>query len=296
MGLYIAPIPTLCWLLAAARWSGGTKASRKNPVRVRGSYANIVEDTFCQYEEQIVDLITTHNVERVFFTGHSLGGGLANVAHLVVRGQLALGKAKLLGSGSPWTHPKLDEVAWLACTFAAPETIVRPPEATQLIKDLDNWSYNIVDGCDAVPRGLMLTYLGDLLKNVVLPDNGPKTEDVEVLNTLPLFGTLLNTIGENKINDGDVPTRDDNVTKTYKGSGLTTVMRQFTHTGTVVYKPPFSSCQYLKGNDINGTLDQAWGWNTKLPTKFLPPGLARKYNLALLDVAHAYYEKFEFDK
>merc|ERR1711935_863293 len=112
-----------------------------------------------------------------------------------------------------------------------------------------------------------------------LPDNGPKTED-EVLNTLPLFGTLLNTIGENKINDDDVPTRDDNVTKTYKGSGLTTVMRQFTHTGTVVYKPPFSSCQYLKGNDINGTLDQAWGWNTKLPTKFLPPGLARKYNLA----------------
>ena len=84
----------------------------------------------------------------------------------------------------------------------------------------------------------------------MLPDSGPKTED-EVPKTLPLFGTLLNTIGENKINDDDVPTRDDNVTKTYKSSGLTTVMRQFTHTGTVVYKKgPFSSCQYLKGNDM----------------------------------------------
>ena len=287
MGLYIAPNPTLCWLLAAARWSGGTKASRKNPVRARGAYANIVEDTFCQYEDEIVDLIMTHKVKRVFFTGHSLGGGLANIAHLVVRGQLALGKANLLGSGSPWNKLDSDhQVDWLACTFAAPATIIRPPEATQLITDLDDSSYNIVDGCDAVPRGLMLTYLGDLLKNVVLPDNGPKTED-EILNTLPLFGTLLNTIGENKINDDDVPTRDDNVTKTLKSSGLTTVMSQFTHTGTVVYKPPFSPNMYLKGrNDIYGTLDQAWGWNTKTRTD----------NLGLLDLAHAYYEKFEFDK
>ena len=229
--------------------------------RAHGAYTNIVEDTFCRHEDAIVGLITKHNVTRVFFTGHSLGGGVANVAHLVVRGQLALGLAGLLGSGSPWTKfkPKLAEIDWLACTFAAPATIVRPADRvptrgdgdTQLIKDLDDSSYNIVYGCDAVPRCPgMLTYLGDLLKNVVLPGIGLKTED-EVLNTLPLFGILLNTIGENKINDDDVPTRDDNVTKTLKNSGLTTVMRQFTHTGTVVYKKgPFSSCQYLKGNDM----------------------------------------------
>ena len=129
----------------------------------------------------------------------------------------------------------------------------------------------------------------------MLPDSGPKTED-EVPKTLPLFGTLLNTIGENKINDDDVPTRDDNVTKTYKSSGLTTVMlvmRQFTHIGTVEYKKgPFSSCHYLKGNDINGTLDQAWGWQTKL----LNEKLALEIKLGLLANAHAYYEKFEFAK
>ena len=62
-------------------------------------------------------LIETHKVERAFFIGHSLGGGIANVAHLVVRGQLKK-------AGSPWA--KLDgKVTWLACTFAALQTIVR---------------------------------------------------------------------------------------------------------------------------------------------------------------------------
>ena len=287
----INPHP-LCWLLAAARWSGGTEP---DITRAHGMYANFVENTFCQYENQIVDLITKHSVKRVFFTGHSLGGGLANVAHLAVRGQLALGQADLLGSGSPWTNPKLaeDQVEWLACTFAAPATMVRPPAGTPqaLIKVLDGSSYNIVYGCDAVPRGLgMLTYLDGLLKTV-LPEvpkalktlkalKGLKTEN-EVLNVLPLFGILLNTIGKNDDDDDDGVTE---LVKTLKNSGVTTVMRQFTHTGTVVYKKGrLFSYKYLKGNDIDGTLDQPWTW--------LDVPLA---DLEDLNSAHAYYEKFEF--
>ena len=266
-------------MLAAARWSGGTEP---DITRAHGMYANFVENTFCQYENAIVDLITTHKVKRVFFTGHSLGGGVANIAHLVVRGQLALaGQAGRLGSGSPWTNTNLAEVKWLACTFAAPATIVRPAAGTQLIKDLDDSSYNLVFGCDAVPRGLgMLTYVGDLLKTVVLPDNGPKTKD-EVLNTLPFF--LLNNVGKNEI---------DPVTL-LKNSGVTTVMSQFTHIGTVVYKESLggkdSSYNYLFGKiEINGELDQAWKWSPLIKTP-----KARAGKLAL---AHAHYTKFEFIK
>ena len=263
-------------MLAAARWSGGTEP---DITRAHGMYANFVENTFCQYENAIVDLITTHKVKRVFFTGHSLGGGLANVAHLAVRGQLALGQAGLLGSGSPWTNPNLaKEVKWLACTFAAPATIVRPPAETQLIKDLDDSSYNIVVGCDAVPRGLgMLTYLDDVLKSVVLPLIGQKTKD-EVLNTLPFF--LLNTAGKNGVDP----------VKLLKSSGTTTVMRQFTHIGTVVYKKPvredFSyEYIYLLGKtEISGELDQAWKWESTIPF----------YRAAELVRAHAYYKEFEF--
>ena len=156
---------------------------------------------------------------------------------------------------------------------------------SQLIKDLDDSSYNIVFGCDAVPRGLgMLKYLGDLLETVVLPDNGPKTKD-EVLNTLPIF--LLNNVGKNEIDD-------DNAVKTLKSSGTTTVMSQFTHIGTVVYKKgPLSlkGVQYLKDNAINKELDQAWKWAT-LPNKTKET----EANIGLLISAHAHYTKFEFIK
>ena len=104
-------------------------------------------------------LIETHKVERAFFTGHSLGGGVANVANLVVRGQLQKG-------GSPWA--KLEgKVTWSACTFAAPQTIVRlyePEETPPLMADLDASSYNVVYGCDAVPRLSFLKYVGALLE------------------------------------------------------------------------------------------------------------------------------------
>ena len=227
MGLYIAPNPTLCWLLAAARWSGGTKASRKNPVRARGAYANIVEDTFCQYEDEIVDLIMTHKVKRVFFTGHSLGGGLANVAHLAVRGQLALGQADLLGSGSPWTNPKLDKVDWLACTWASPQTIVRlsePEKPPPLIKELDASSYNIVYGCDIVPRAAMLAFLGNVLEIVVpqIKVNKDEPEDIPgsvkklfALKKLPLGG---------------------NVVEYLKNDGTAYVAKNLTHVGKVLYQ------------------------------------------------------------
>ena len=56
-------------------------------------------------------------VTRAFITGHSLAGGMANIAHLFV-------KAGAKKAGSPWA--KLDgKVTWLACTFASPVTIVR---------------------------------------------------------------------------------------------------------------------------------------------------------------------------
>ena len=93
--------PTARPLLAATRWSSET-----NDILAHGAYTNLVENTFSLHEDAIVDLIEKHKVERAFLTGHSLGGGLANVAHLVVRGQLKK-------AGSPWA--KLNgKVAWLS--------------------------------------------------------------------------------------------------------------------------------------------------------------------------------------
>eukprot|EP00964_Phaeocystis_antarctica_P104266 scaffold69404_cov60-Phaeocystis_antarctica.AAC.2 len=145
---------------STTRWSTETKQTRAH-----GAYVNLVEDTFARHEDAIVALARLHKVKRAFFTGHSLGGGLANVAHLAVRGQL--NKA-----GSPWAELK-GKVTWLAYTFAAPQTIVRkytPENTPRLMADLDDSSYNVVYGCDVVPRFPgMLKYLGAIVE-IVAPD------------------------------------------------------------------------------------------------------------------------------
>jgi len=178
-----------------------------------------------------VHLIKKHNVSRAFFTGHSLGGGIANVAHLVVRAQLKK-------TGSPWAE--LDgTVNWLACTFAAPQTIVRkydpslPPPS--IVHDLDASAYNIVYGCDPVPRPGMLAYVGNFLEIVFPMIIG---EDIEgIVKKHPKLGflKLLNLVFE----DGAV-----GAVKLLK-NGTAGIMNKLTHVGTVVYQ----KSEYGSGED-----------------------------------------------
>ena len=213
-------------MLAASRWSGETK-----DIRAHGAIVNLVEHTFSLNEDAIVGLIETHKVERAFFTGHSLGGGIANVAHLVVRAQLKK-------AGSPWA--KLDgKVTWLACTFAALQTIVRlypsmeniPP----LIADLDASSYNIVYGCDPIPRApSMYKYLGAVVEHVL-----PKLIEERTTDKIPVLGLLTKAV-KNRAEDmvgGAVDGAIDMLTK----DGLVEVMSHFTHVGVVIYQAPEAS-------------------------------------------------------
>ena len=176
-------------------------------------------------------LIKKHNVERAFFTGHSLGGGIAHVAHLVVRAQLKK-------TGSPWAELNGSRtVNWLACTFAAPPTIVRkydPSLTPPLILDLDAFAYNIVYGCDPVPRPGMLAYIGNFLEIVVRKIR----EDIEgIVKKHPKLGflKLLNLVFE----DGAV-----GAVKLLK-NGTAGIMNKLTHVGTVVYQ----KSEYGSGED-----------------------------------------------
>ena len=200
-------------------------------------------------------LIKKHEVERAFFTGHSLGGGLANVAHLVVRGQLQK-------AGSPWAELKNIKLALSACTFAAPQTIVRLYEADpppQLVVDLDASSYNIVYGCDAVPRlPGMLKFMGDLVEKVVPKVLTKKLEEKKAAH-LPWWAMFRNLAGskalgvvENKLKDKGVGA----AVRFLKDKGIAEVVRHYTHQGTVVYLAP-GAVKYvqLKGAEINETLD-----------------------------------------
>ena len=238
--------------LAASRWSGVT-----DKVCAHGAYVNLVEDTFARHEVDIVDLIQHHKVKRVFLTGHSLGGGIANIAHLVVRGQLKK-------AGSPWAK-LVDQVTWLACTFASPQTIVRKydpetmsDEATKtLVSELDTSSYNFVYGCDAVPRILgMLKYLGGLLETVVpkIADDGLNNvvNGLSWVKKLVTHGILRVANAEQRIDDAGQA-----AVKLLKSNGLSEVVAQFTHIGMVVYQAPEAKeYQYLVGKaDIDEVLD-----------------------------------------
>jgi len=211
-----------------------------------------------------VELIKKHKVERAFFTGHSLGGGLANVAHLFVRGQLKK-------AGSPWAEleGKLD---WTACTFAAPQTIVRLYEAENkppppLVVDLDASSYNVVYGCDPVPRlPGMLKYMGDLvekavpkifenIENEVVNKGGEKAgEYVGLAGRLAAsFAASIAFAGANRmfnLNLGGLFVRF------LKDNGIAEVVRHYTHLGTVVYLAPGAQKYVqLTKDEIEKTLD-----------------------------------------
>ena len=209
------------------------------------------------HEDAIVRLIEKHKVERAFFTGHSLGGGVANVANLVVRGQLQKG-------GSPWA--KLEgKVTWSACTFAAPQTIVRlyePEKIPPLMADLDASSYNVVYGCDAVPRiPGMLKYMGDIVEKVVpkvIMGTLEKKAD-EYVDTFGFISKLAAGAAADRVIDAveekleGVPTA---AVAYLKNKGIAEIMRPFTHQGTVVYLAP-EALEYVqvKGAKIKETLD-----------------------------------------
>jgi len=242
--------------LAATRWSG-----QAPDILAHGGCVNLVENTFSRHEDKIVakivDIMKEYpKVKRAFFTGHSLGGGVANVAHLVVRGQLKK-------EGSPWA--KLEgKLEWFACTFGAPQTIVRlykPGKVPPLANELDDSSYNIVIGCDAAPRlPGMLKFMGDLVEKVlpaVVEKKPVETVDEwagEYVDSFPWYGKVLYRAGlvglvafvESKLKD-----YPGAAVRFLKNNGIAEVVGQYTHQGTVVYLAP-GALEYkqLKGAEI----------------------------------------------
>jgi len=67
--------------VVSSRW-----ADQAEGVRVFGSYLSLVDSDLTIHGKKLVDRIKQGGIDEVIFTGHSLGGGLAQVAHLFVEG------------------------------------------------------------------------------------------------------------------------------------------------------------------------------------------------------------------
>ncbi len=135
----------------SARWSNVS-----TDIKVHGGFHPIVENDFCRWESTIIELMEKHGITELITTGHSLGGGIATVAHLAIEGDLLKEKSvwkdyadKLKSQGKEF------KVRCIA--FSAPSSIfnVAAPDnavVNDFLKKVEDTSCNIIYSTDPVPR------------------------------------------------------------------------------------------------------------------------------------------------
>lgn len=136
-------------------------------IRGHGLMFSHVSSDLMIHQDEIIKYIKEekNGITNIVFTGHSLGGGLANVAHLFVQAQIDEGKR-----GSVWNG--LERLTLRTVAFASVMSILDGCEvdgknevADTLMEKVGKNSCNIIYGPDAVPRGYAHSdYLYDTLK------------------------------------------------------------------------------------------------------------------------------------
>jgi hypothetical protein len=206
-----APVTSSRWNRVAAQ------------VRAHAAYASLIESDLATHEAWILDQVQQRKIKTLILTGHSLAGGLAQVAQLAIEGQLQ-------APGSLW-YPLRKALEVRSVAFAAPMTILLDTsQASQFdtktrvfLEGVASRSCNIVYGPDIVPHGSGdLKYVLDVV-TALIP---------EVVSGLP-YSWVLKMFGmESKIFKGfESLISKENV------KGLAQVMVQYHHLGTVVYYP-----------------------------------------------------------
>mmetsp|Transcript_10497 Transcript_10497/g.23173 ORF Transcript_10497/g.23173 Transcript_10497/m.23173 type:complete len:408 (-) Transcript_10497:116-1339(-) len=132
-------------------------------IRAQGSMLAVVENHMCLHEEMICNEITKRGIEEIIFTGHSLGGGIAQVAHLFVQGEMMI-------EHSPWNQMENLKIRTIA--FAAPMSIClldrKDKESLRFIKRAGEMMCNIIYRSDVVPRGYgNLQFTNALFKDII---------------------------------------------------------------------------------------------------------------------------------
>ena len=132
--------------VSSSRWSEVSSA-----VKAHSGFTSLVESELAAHEGFLLKEIRNREIDTLLLTGHSLAGGMAQVAHLMIEGQLAT-------KGSPWnllTKPlKVKSIS-----FAAPMTTLVTTANTEMDKltrdfltKIAEHSCNLVYGADIVPH------------------------------------------------------------------------------------------------------------------------------------------------
>jgi hypothetical protein len=212
-------------------WTGDFNASpvvseATRGLRIQSSFLSLVESDFALHGEKIVNLIGTDTSE-VIFTGHSLGGALAQVAHILV-------VANKADSSSMWHDAHDAKVVFRTLVFSAPMCIAIEPDDTakgknkEIIELVQSHTCNIIYSYDPVPRCYsMLDYLLKVLNAVIDHIGWGRGWAVKNLFLPKRLAALL----EHGV-EGSATTTDENKASFKK---LFKVLFRFRHLGTLVY-------------------------------------------------------------
>jgi len=240
--------PVVCSELGEAR----------HGIRVHNAMSSFAASDLDTHKDAILEEIGKGIVKEVVLTGHSLGGGIACIAHHIVQAQISgYFKSHDDGSyevGSEGNEPKtkrewtdFNYIQAKSVVFSAPmslnynvdkdneftksKVVIKDNVFTKdntftksnaLIKEVGNNTVNLFYGCDLVPRLLShLAYFPDILDKV-----GSEIKELINRKTPPMIGSLFNKL----LNI------DDKVNELNKiGIDLVPVVENFRHTGKLIY-------------------------------------------------------------
>lgn len=236
-------------------------------LRLMGSYLGLVENDLALHEGLIVDTITGKNkrrkIENIIFTGHSLAGGMAQVAHIVVESLLRQGNANR--TSSTWSD--LPDLTCRSVLFAAPMTVVslsgdaingeRPWTSSAFLQDIAANSCNIVYGLDAVPHGFGdVGFIEEVIKKLL---------ERSFFDVVKHLVNAAVTLGIKRLKMGD--SVQDLLTKVKETPMVKVVARKFHHVGKIIYYPTHTSTPEILQDYRRGGLDSFRDYDYVFPAK-----------------------------
>ena len=126
-------------------------------LKVHGGFHPIVENDLCSWEAKLVAMMEKHGVTELITTGHSLGGGLATVAHLAIEGDLAKGDTNVWNQYAKKLESQGKEFKVKSVAFSPPSSIFNLADANdnvvnKFLNKIESNSCCIIYSMDPVPR------------------------------------------------------------------------------------------------------------------------------------------------
>jgi hypothetical protein len=181
--------------VSSSRWNGIAP-----DLRAHSSYTSLVESDLVVYHDKIMEKINKNKgINQIIFTGHSLGGGLANIAHIIVKSQMEQKNA-------PWDGKDL---TCRTVAFAAPMTILNiesklrgefngESDTNQFLKKVSDNSCNIIYSFDPIPHAVgNLSFLIPTISGV-MPD---LVAELSNSGSIPGSRTMIENLLGGKVRD-----------------------------------------------------------------------------------------------